>query len=115
VALVDEHAGAITLRGDTDFTLTGELDRWDDQGVKLIFGMDAHPKVVMLSQTLPEAQWAPVVRLPRYETATEPRMKHAQVKEQIVRAKGYLNKVLVAGAWHRLPTGPASASGTTGG
>jgi hypothetical protein len=95
VALVGEHAGAITLRGDTDFTLTGELDRWHAQGVKFIFGMDAHPKVVTLAQTLPEAAWTPLVRLPRYEIATEPRMKHARVKEHIVRAKGYLNKVLV--------------------
>jgi hypothetical protein len=95
VALVGEHAGAITLRGDTDFTLTGELDRWDDQGIKFIFGMDAHPKVVTLAQMLPETAWTPLVRLPRYEIATEPRMKHARVKEHIVRAKGYLNKVLV--------------------
>lgn len=95
VARVGPHAGAITLRGDTDFTLTGELDRWDDQGVKFIFGMDAHPKVVTLAQTLPEPEWTPVVRLPRYEIATEPRTKRARIKEQIVRAKGYLNKVLV--------------------
>ena len=48
IQLVAPHAGQITLRGDTDFTLTGELDRWDGQGVKFIFGMDAHPKVVNL-------------------------------------------------------------------
>lgn len=95
VARVGPRAGAITLRGDTDFTLTGELDRWDDQGVKFIFGMDAHAKVVKLAEGLPEQAFAPLVRLPRYEIATEPRAKRARVKEQIVRAKGYLNKVLV--------------------
>ncbi len=30
---VAPHAGQIRLRGDTDFTLAGELDRWDGQGV----------------------------------------------------------------------------------
>ena len=35
---------SITLRGDTDFTLSAELDRWDSQGIKFIFGMDAHPE-----------------------------------------------------------------------
>jgi hypothetical protein len=98
VALVGEHAREITLRGDTDFTLTGELDRWHDQGVKFIFGLDAHPKAVTLADALPEAAWTPLVRLPRYEITTEPRMKGARVKEQIVRAKGYLNKVLVGEA-----------------
>ena len=43
-----------TPRGDTDFTLSAELDRWDEQGVKFIFGMDAHPKVVNLAEALPE-------------------------------------------------------------
>jgi hypothetical protein len=32
------HAGEITLRGETDFTLSAELDRWDSQGIKFIFG-----------------------------------------------------------------------------
>ena len=36
IKLVAPHAGQITLRGDTDFTLTEELDRWDEQGVKFI-------------------------------------------------------------------------------
>ena len=95
LARVSPRAGAITLRGDTDFTLTGELDRWNTQGVKFIFGMDAHPKVVGLAQSLPESAWTPLVRLPRYEIATEPRRKRARVKEQIVRAKGYRNQILV--------------------
>lgn len=31
----------ITLRGDTDFTQTAQLDRWDADGVHLVFGIDA--------------------------------------------------------------------------
>jgi hypothetical protein len=94
IALVRPHAGEITLRGDTDFSLTGELDRWDGQGIKFIFGLDAHPKVVGLAQALPEEAWQPLERLPRYEIATVPRSKRARVKEEIVRFQGYQNKVL---------------------
>jgi hypothetical protein len=95
IEVVAPHAGQITLRGDTDFTLTGELDRWHENGHQFIFGMDAHPKVVGLAEALAEQAWKPLERLPRYEIATGPRRKPDNVKEEIVRAKGYLNKVLL--------------------
>ncbi len=95
IELVRPHAGEITLRGDSDFTLSAELDRWDSQGIKFLFGMDAHQKVVQLAEALPEAGWQPLERLARYEIATEPRRKPLRVKEAIVRFKGYLNKKLV--------------------
>ena len=95
IQLVAPHAREITLRGDTDFTLTGELDRWDEQGVKFIFGMDAHSKVVNLAEALPEQAWKPLKRLPRYEIVSRPRRKPERVKESIVHFKGYENKVLV--------------------
>ncbi len=36
--------------GDTDFTHTAQLDRWDRAGTCFILGMDAHPKVVRLAE-----------------------------------------------------------------
>jgi hypothetical protein len=95
IELVRPYAGRITLRGDTDFTLSGELDRWDRQGVKFIFGMDAHPKVVQLAEALPQKAWKPLERLPRYEIATRARRKADRVKEEVVRIKGYQNQVLM--------------------
>ena len=95
IELVRLHAGEITLRGDSDFTLSAELDRWDSQGIKFLFGMDAHPKVVQLAEALPERAWKPLERLARYEIATEARAKPLRVKEAIVRFKGYLNKKLL--------------------
>ena len=83
------------MRGDTDFALTGELDRWDAQGIKFIFGMNAHQKAVGLAEALPPEAWETLERMPRYEIATEPRSKPERVKEAIVRLKGYRNKVLV--------------------
>ena len=95
IALVKPHAGQITLRGDTDFALTGELDRWDAQSIKFIFGMNAHQKAVGWAEALPPEAWEALERMPKYEIATEPRSKPERVKEAIVRLKGYRNKVLV--------------------
>ena len=95
IGLVRPYASRITLRGDTDFTLSGELDRWDREGVKFIFGMDAHPKVVQLAEALPQKAWKPLERLPRYEIATQARRKADRVKEDVVRIKGYQNQVLM--------------------
>ena len=95
IELVEPHAGEITLRGDTDFTNTAQLDRWDERGVKFIFGMDAHAKVVSLAEELSPDAWEPLERLPRYEIKTRPRAKPDRIKENMVRFKGYENKVLV--------------------
>ena len=32
----------LTFRGDTDFSQTGHLDRWDADGVRFVFGYDAN-------------------------------------------------------------------------
>ena len=95
IALVQPYAGQITLRGDTDFTHTGELDRWHAQGIKFILGMDAHRKVELLAELLAESMWKPLERLPKYEILTEPRRKPERVKERIVEQKGYENIKLV--------------------
>ena len=58
IGLVQRHAGRICLRGDTDYSLTENFDRWDEQGTQFIFGMDAHAKVVKLAEVLPQAAWS---------------------------------------------------------
>ena len=95
IALVQPHAGQITLRGDTDFSHTAQLDRWAGSGVKFILGLDAHPKVVQLAEALSAKAWTPLERVPKYEILTGPRAKRERVKERIVREKGYENIVLV--------------------
>jgi hypothetical protein len=46
---VCRHAGFddVLLRGDTDFTMTQHLDRWDDDGVRFVLGYDANPTFVL--------------------------------------------------------------------
>jgi len=65
----------ILLRGDTDFTQTAHLDRWDGQGVEFLFGIDALPKLVRQAENLPEKGWKRLVRPPKYEIRTQPRQR----------------------------------------
>jgi len=96
IELVKPVAGRITLRGDTDFTHTAQLDRWDEGGTCFILGLDAHPKAVGLAEGLSEQSWRAFERLPKYEILTEARRRPERVKEAIVVEKGYLNQKLVA-------------------
>jgi len=93
--LVSQVSATVTIRGDTDFTHTAHLDRWDQAGRRFILGMDAHPKVVRLAEELPPSAWRKLERLPQYEILTEPRRKAFRYKEQIVVEKKFKNKVLV--------------------
>ena len=92
---VGQAAGQITIRGDTDFTHTAHLDRWDQAGHRFILGMDAHPQVVNLAESLPASLWRKLERLPKYEILTQPRAKAFRHKEQIVVEKEYRNQILV--------------------
>jgi hypothetical protein len=85
----------ILLRGDTDFTQTEHLDRWDDEGVQFVFGIDAMPNLYALAENLPSAAWQPLERPAPYEVQTQPRRKPSRVKEEIVRERGFENIRLV--------------------
>jgi hypothetical protein len=93
--LVEPVAGTVTIRGDSDFTHTAHLDRWEEAGRRFILGMDAHPKVVGLAQGLPAGAWKRLERVPKYEILTEPRRKAIRHKEQIIIEKEFRNQVLV--------------------
>lgn len=98
VALVKPVAGTVTIRGDTDFSHTEQLDRWDEQGTKFILGMDAHPKLVKLAEALETGAWTALEREPKYEILTEPRPKAFRYKEQVVVERRFENKKLVGEA-----------------
>lgn len=81
----------IRLRGDTDFTQTRELDRWDAEGVEFIFGIDAMPNLIEYTENLPASAWNPLDRPVRYEVKTQPRSRPENVKEQVVRQREFEN------------------------
>jgi hypothetical protein len=79
----------ILLRGDTDFMQTTELDRWDADGVRFVFGYDAVAKVVRAADALPDPVWTPLERPAPYAVATEPRTKPLHVKDARIVAREF--------------------------
>lgn len=71
----------VTFRGDTDFSQTQHLDRWDEDRVRFVFGFDAHPSLIARAETLKKAAWTPFERPSKYEVRTQPRRRRANVKE----------------------------------
>src|SRR3990172_7147902 len=78
-------------RGDTHFTQTKHLDRWDEQGVKFVLGIDAMPNLKGLAESLSKRTWKRLHRKAKYEGKTEPRQRPDNVKEVIVRERGFQN------------------------
>jgi Transposase DDE domain group 1 len=95
IGLVSQVAGRVTVRGDTDFTHTAQLDRWNEQGVRFILGFDANPKLVALAEAVAPSAWQRLERLPKYRVLTEPRTKGVRYKEQIVVEKEFENQKLM--------------------
>ncbi len=79
----------IPLRGDTDFTQTEHLDRWDRQGVKFVFGIDATKKLYELAGELPPEAWNTLVRRAKHKVKTRPRRRPENVKQQVVEAREF--------------------------
>jgi hypothetical protein len=94
IALVKPHAGRVTLRGDTDFSLTAQFDRWSET-VDFVFGMDACKGLVQRAEALPNSAWQPLKRAAKYTVQTEPRARPENVKEPIIVTREFQNVKLV--------------------
>jgi len=82
----------ILVRGDTDFTQSKHLDRWDDvPGMRFIFGMDVATNLHIIADDLPANAWRELTRLPKYEVKTTPRRRPENVKQRIVEQREYKN------------------------
>jgi hypothetical protein len=79
----------ILLRGDTDFSQTEHLDRWDADGVTFHFGYDATRNLIEIAENLPKSCWKKLKRPPRWEARTGKRKRPDKVKERIVREREY--------------------------
>jgi hypothetical protein len=74
----------ITFRGDTDFTQTKHLDRWDRDSIRFIFGIDAMANLKGLAERVPDLEYSELERPPRYTIKTVPRQARQRHKERIV-------------------------------
>jgi hypothetical protein len=88
----------ILLRGDTDFALTENFDRWDDDGVEFEFGIDAMPALEKLAESLEKEAWRPLRRRQGPPAKTDRRSRRPNHKQAFVDEKGYENKRL-KGEW----------------
>jgi hypothetical protein len=86
----------IVLRGDTAFTQTIHLDRWDTAGVKFLFGMKAYGGLVKIAENVAAKEWKRLRRTPKYDPHTPDRARPENIKEQVVSERGYDNKRLAA-------------------
>jgi Transposase DDE domain group 1 len=84
----------ILLRGDTDFSLTANFDRWHEDDVKFIFGYDAKPDLVEKADEFDEIDYRELVRRADAESRATSRNRPVNIKQTIVRKRGYENIVL---------------------
>src|SRR5438477_220816 len=91
IDLVTPYAPRVCLRGDTDFLLTANFDRWAAR-VDFVFGMDATPTLRHKAEALDASRWRRLHRPAPYQTSTgKTRTRRPNHKQHIVRERGYLN------------------------
>jgi len=75
------------VRGDTDFSLTTNFDKWD-QRCSFIFGMDARSNLVKQANGLSESDWE-VFEKQTQSIKTGPRKRPENVKLQVVKNRKF--------------------------
>jgi hypothetical protein len=85
----------ITFRGDTDFTQTKHLDRWDRDGVRFIFEIDAMANLKGMAERLPDLAYSELERLPRHTIRTVPRQARERHKDRIVSGRQFATLKLI--------------------
>ena len=78
----------VLLRGDTDFTQTRHLDRWDQEGVEFLFGADASQGLVKRAEGLPPSAWSWLDRAKKKKLR---RRRRKNVRQALVKKNGYRN------------------------
>lgn len=88
--LVCDTFKKVWIRGDTDFSLTANFDKWDAR-CNFVFGMDARQNLISIADSIPEIQWEPLLRKPKYKVKTKKRKRPENVKERIVKEREFKN------------------------
>lgn len=86
--LVGKSFKDIWMRGDTDFSLTEHLDKWDER-CSFVFGVDAMKNLVSKANEIPEGEWYLLERKAKYEVKTRERDRPENVKDRIVKERKY--------------------------
>lgn len=109
-SVADCRAGGfsdIRLRGDSDYSLTANFDRWDDDGISFVFGYDAKANLVTLAEGQPGEDYHQLVALTETALAKQalaekiaagvvkPRTRRPNTKAEFVTNHGYKNVATV--------------------
>jgi hypothetical protein len=81
----------VRLRGDTAFSQTAHLARWDSAGVLFQFGYDAMSNLKELADELPPKSWQKLRRIPGHVPGGKTRAKPPKVKRQVIRRREFLH------------------------
>lgn len=100
----------ITLRGDTAFSQTKELDRWTEDDVRFLLGYRACSQIIEKAENDPDP-WQVLDRPAKYEVATQPRAKQPDHRQELVKEKEYLNLRLRSEEIKEIRHSPAAAKG----
>jgi DDE family transposase len=80
----------VLLRGDSDFSQTEHLDRWNADGrIRFLFGYDARANVKEIAAKLPALAWKKLERPARYPVPAQPRGRPPNVKDEIVKRREF--------------------------
>ena len=79
----------IRARGDTAFSQSEHLDRWDRDGVQFVFGYPYARGLQPRIEAIADKGWTKLERPPKPEVKTGPRARPENVKQRIVTEKGY--------------------------
>src|SRR6266545_4894634 len=91
ITLVAPHAKRVCLRGDTDFGLTANFDRWAEQ-VDFVLGTDSIAALRTRAEALPEQAWTRLHRPAPYVVKTgKTRARRHNRKREVIAARGFLN------------------------
>jgi hypothetical protein len=90
VERVSKFFKKVTVRGDTDYSMTTYLDELDRQA-KFVLGYDAKQNLIVQADALGEKDWGRLERPPKWTVKTKERARPDNVKEEIVRQRGYTN------------------------
>ncbi len=95
IAQVEGVFKEVWIRGDTDFSLTQNFDRWNER-VQFLFGYNAYRNLIQRAEELAQKAWKGLERPVRYKVKTRTRRRAERIKERIIRERGHENIRLVS-------------------
>jgi Transposase DDE domain group 1 len=91
IAIVAPYAKRVCVRGDTDFALTANFDRWAET-VDFVLGTDNIAALRTRAEALDPSAWKRLQRAAPYETTTgKTRARRHNRKQEVVAQRGFVN------------------------